>query len=178
MRKAIGLPIVLTGFMGAGKTTAGKLLAEALNRTFTDLDEHIEATTGKSVPEIFQESGETGFRTLESAVLNSLLAVRPSIILAAGGGTVIREENRARLCGQAITVFLDPPFDEIWRRIAGERGHRPLACGADREELERLHAERYSWYVNSAGIRIAKLATPEIIVRDIERALASFGGFS
>ena len=174
MTTSADLPIVLTGFMGAGKTTIGRLLAKALGRTFADLDEHIESVAGKSIPALFLENGEAGFRTLEADVLDSLLGVTPAMIIAAGGGSVVREENRTRLRERAVTIFLDPPFDEIWRRIAENRRHRPLACDASREDLERLHAERYSWYADSAEIRIAETASPDKILIDITSALESF----
>jgi shikimate kinase len=100
--------IVLTGFMGAGKSTTGRLLAARLDWTFLDLDAHLEARAGLSVPEIFARHGEDHFRRLESSALASALAL-PNTVLALGGGTPEVLTNRLLLeqTPGTLTVFLD-----------------------------------------------------------------------
>ena len=130
--------IVLTGFMGAGKTTVGRLLAERLGWEFLDLDAYIESRTGTPVPAIFATHGEPHFRQIESQALASALG-RSRIVLALGGGTPEILANRLLLeqTPATATVFLDAPFATLVDRCrmqsissasnAGEPGHaRPL----------------------------------------------------
>ena len=109
--------IVLTGFMGAGKTSTGRLLAERIGWTFLDLDAHLESRAGLSVPEIFARHGEDHFRRLESSALASALAL-PNTVLALGGGTPEELTNRLLLeqTPATYTIFLDAPFPTLFDR--------------------------------------------------------------
>jgi shikimate kinase len=109
--------LVLTGFMGAGKTTIGRLLAQRLAWDFLDLDAYIEARTGLSVPAIFATHGEPRFRQLESAALASALG-RSHVVLALGGGTPEVLTNRLLLeqTPATSTIFLDAPFPTLFDR--------------------------------------------------------------
>jgi shikimate kinase len=109
--------LVLTGFMGAGKTTIGRLLAQRLGWDFLDLDAYIEARTGLSVPDIFSAHGEPRFRQLESAALASALG-RSNVVLALGGGTPEVLTNRLLLeqTPATSTIFLDAPFPTLFDR--------------------------------------------------------------
>ncbi|MGD0799571.1 MAG: shikimate kinase [Acidobacteriaceae bacterium] len=109
--------LVLTGFMGAGKTTIGRLLAQRLGWDFLDLDAYVEARTGLSVPSIFSAQGETRFRQHESAALASALG-RSNVVLALGGGTPEVLTNRLLLeqTPATSTIFLDAPFPTLFDR--------------------------------------------------------------
>ena len=109
--------LVLTGFMGAGKTTVGRLLADRLAWDFLDLDAYIESRTGLTVPSIFSTHGEAHFRQLESAALASALG-RSSLVLALGGGAPEVLTNRLLLeqTPQTATIFLDAPFATLFDR--------------------------------------------------------------
>ena len=109
--------LVLTGFMGAGKTTVGRLLADRLAWDFLDLDAYIESRTGLTVPSIFTTHGEAHFRQLESAALASALG-RSSLVLALGGGAPEVLTNRLLLeqTPQTATIFLDAPFATLFDR--------------------------------------------------------------
>jgi shikimate kinase len=119
--------IVLTGFMGAGKSTIGRLLADRLGWTFLDLDDHLEARAGLSVPEIFERHGEEHFRRLESSALASALS-RPETVLALGGGTPEFLTNRLLLeqTPGTVTVFLDAPFPVLFDRCVMQAVSRPV----------------------------------------------------
>ena len=97
--------IYLVGLMGAGKTSVGRYLAKHLGKTFYDCDHEIERRTGVKIPVIFEIEGEAGFRARESAVLAELTKL-DDIVLATGGGAVIREENRAHLAHRGTVVYL------------------------------------------------------------------------
>ncbi|NYF79744.1 shikimate kinase [Granulicella arctica] len=109
--------IVLTGFMGSGKSTIGRLLAQQLGWEFLDLDAHIESRTGSTVPELFAQHGEAHFRQLESSALASALG-RSSTVLALGGGTPESLTNRLLLeqTPGTLTIFLDATFETLFDR--------------------------------------------------------------
>ena len=123
--------VVLIGFMGAGKTTVGRALAERLHWNFLDLDDLIEQREHMTVAEIFASSGEAAFRRIESAALTALLQDRKAgsdLVLALGGGAFVQKQNRdALISAGAITVLLEAPVDELRRRCHAELKVRPLA---------------------------------------------------
>ncbi len=111
--------VFLTGFMGSGKTTVGRLLSERLELPFIDLDHEIERCADMTVTEIFRQGGEPLFRRLEQDVLASCVAAEPESVLATGGGTLTVERNRRLLADSGVSVWLDPPFSVITERIGG-----------------------------------------------------------
>ena len=102
--KHIAGNLFLVGLMGAGKTTQGKRLAQHLNRTFFDSDQVICERTGVNIPTIFEMEGEAGFRQRESNIINEL-SLLPNIVLATGGGAVLREQNRDYLRQRGLVVY-------------------------------------------------------------------------
>ena len=126
--------IVLTGFMGAGKSTVGRLLGADLGWTFLDLDAHLEARAGASVPELFERHGEAHFRRLESSALASALRL-PQIVLALGGGVPETLTNRLLLeqTPGTVTVFLDAPFPVLFDRCMLQALNPALAGAAPRD---------------------------------------------
>ena len=142
--------IFLVGFMGSGKSTVGRALAEELGWGFADLDEDIEKREGMSISAIFDTRGEAEFRKAETAALRervrSVEAGRPWVI-ALGGGAFLSEENFQMVSNNGVTVWLDCSFATVERRLAGqhvEYNHRPLA--RDPEKLRELFALRRPGY--------------------------------
>jgi shikimate kinase len=120
-----GVRIFLVGFMGAGKSTAGRVLARRLGAMFWDLDGRIEAVFGLPVTEIFARFGEPAFREEESRQLAA--AVRYArLVVATGGGTFEREANRETIGRLGVSVFLDVEWEEILRRLPGKQAERPM----------------------------------------------------
>ena len=119
------LRVFLVGFMGAGKTATGKALARRIAAPFWDLYERIEAVVGMRVPEIFASRGEAFFREEESRQL-ALAAAQPRLVVATGGGTFVQDANRETIGRLGLSVFLDPPWEEVLRRLPGKREERPL----------------------------------------------------
>ena len=117
--------VYLVGFMGAGKTTAGRALARRMGALFVDLDARIEAAAGLTVAEIFARHGEGHFREEESRQLAATSAFS-DVVVAAGGGTFERETNRATIAELGVSVFLDARWDDVLRRLPGKREERPL----------------------------------------------------
>lgn len=146
---ALGRHLALTGFMGAGKSTLGPVVAKQLGRSFVSLDEAIEATAGATIPEIFDTQGEAAFRRIEADVAAAVLGRAEPVVLELGGGAVGSAATRAALARSAFTVLLDVEPDEAWRRVQGST--RPLA--RDRERFEALFAEREEAYAAAADAR-------------------------
>jgi len=168
---ALSRPIGLVGFMGAGKTTVGQALALRLEREFIDLDEVIEARAQRTIPQIFDENGESGFRRLERELLEEILGSRRTTgwILSLGGGAFIDHRNRELLRENEVqTVFLDAPAEELYRRCRKPGPARPLS--SDRGRFDSLLIERRPAYltaaflVQTAGREVASIVD-EIIAR-------------
>ncbi len=140
--------IVLTGMPASGKSTVGRDLARRMNRPFFDLDCEIERVAGCSIPEIFAQRGETAFRDLESRVLREELAHKNGIVLATGGGAILRDENIDQLRRNGRLYFLDRPLELL---LPTE--DRPLA--SSREMIRRRYEERYDRYCATADVRIS-----------------------
>jgi shikimate kinase len=136
--------VVLVGFMGAGKSTIGRLLARRLGLCFVETDDMITAGEGKSIPAIFAEHGEPHFRALEAAALDALAAKRGHVI-ATGGGFPCRPGVMERLRGLGTVVWLAADFDVLYER-AGRVGGRPMLGGRSREELVLLYEARKPYY--------------------------------
>ena len=163
--------IVLTGFMGAGKSTVGKILADSLGIGFTDLDAEIVRDAGVTIPEIFAGKGEAGFREIETAVAGKILAESRSAVVASGGGFPVRDENRALVrASNALVVHIDGDFETLWARIA-TAGGRPL--GKERDSAAASYAARDPVYraFCDAAVRTSAAATPSSVAGQIAALL-------
>ena len=141
--------LVLTGFMGTGKTSLGKLLAEKLGRAFVDIDQKIEQDTGLTIPQIFEKHGEKYFRELEKKVVAEI-SQRHGLVIATGGGTVKDEENLRLLKNSGVIICLTTEPEEIFRRTE-RRGERPvLDSDEDRlQTIKNLLAQRQKFYAQA-----------------------------
>nr|WP_328804774.1 shikimate kinase AroK [Noviherbaspirillum galbum] len=145
--------IFLVGLMGAGKTTVGRALARKLDKTFIDSDHEIEARTGASIPLIFEIEGEASFRHRESDVIRDLTS-RSGIILATGGGAVLKPENREYLKTRGTVIYLRASINSILARTSHDK-NRPLLQTPDpRAKLEQLSREREPLYLEVADLVI------------------------
>lgn len=161
--------------MGAGKTTVGKLLAKHLHKTFVDCDHELEARTGVKIPLIFELEGEAGFRDREAALLKELVQ-RDDIILATGGGAVLRPENREALRQHGTVIYLKASVDDLYERTRHDK-NRPLLQTADpRARLAELFAQRDPLYREIADIVVTSgHHNVNHMVREIERRLSAQG---
>lgn len=128
--------IILTGFMGTGKSTVGRLVAADLNREFVDMDTLIEAREKRTIPEIFAESGEPYFRRLEADLCREL-ADRKGLVIATGGGTLIPDQNLQAMERGGLVICLDCRPETLWERI-GQSENRPMLAARDAERFARL----------------------------------------
>lgn len=123
-------PIFLVGFMGAGKTTIGRMLAQATNRIFIDLDDLIEARTGKAIPVIFETDGEQVFRLEEHSALTSLKG-KENLIVSTGGGCPAFFDNMEWMIQHGTTIYLRCHPGCLFHRIAPEKSRRPLIAALE-----------------------------------------------
>ncbi|PXX45965.1 shikimate kinase [Aquitalea magnusonii] len=141
----------LVGLMGAGKTTVGRALARKTGKTFYDSDHEIEARTGVRVATIFDIEGELRFRDRESSVIADLVRMN-NIVLATGGGAVLRPENRAELARHGVVIYLRASIDDLLARTMHDK-NRPLLQIADpRAKLQSLLEQRDPLYREVADI--------------------------
>lgn len=156
--------IILSGFMGAGKTTVGKLLNEQMRRgiAWLDLDEYIEEAYEQKISDIFHQKGEQYFRDLEHEMLMFLLDLHPQIVVSAGGGTLIQDRNIQELATKDVTIiFLDVPFEVAYQRIKNESDNRALATS--KTALRELYDKRYPVYMEHCDYYISADAKPQEI---------------
>ena len=137
--------IVITGFMGCGKTRVERELARRLDAMMVDLDDEITKRTGRSPAQLIDEDGEAAFRAIESETLREVLGAREAKVIALGGGAWIQEANR-QLADQhsCTTIWLDTPFETCWARIEKSDEVRPL--GRTRDQAFELYKQRRPVY--------------------------------
>jgi shikimate kinase len=162
--------IFLVGFMGTGKTTLGRQVAERMGLPFVDLDERIERSSGVSVPEIFAREGEDGFRRRESQALGELVEELEHFVVATGGGAFTVEANRRLMKSEGVVVWLDVPIGEVLARIARiESSERPL--WKTPEEVRALHERRQGSYRKAHHRLALDGAEPSEAVERLHRLL-------
>ncbi len=162
--------IVLIGFMGAGKTTVGGLLAQHLGMPFVDSDAVIEAAEGLAVREIFATRGEAEFRRVEAATITRLMS-GPDVVLAVGGGALTTATVRAALAGHQV-VLLDVAFEEALERVAADPG-RPMLHQPD---LSGLYDRRQDGYREAARVAVPVSGrSPREVVADVLAAVGDVG---
>lgn len=159
--------IYLTGFMGTGKTTVGKLLAEHLDYRFIDTDDLIEKESGMTIEEIFNIHGEEYFRELERKVLLSTFNLKKAVI-STGGGLATYQDNIQLVKANGVAVTLSASPEKIISRIASDANIRPLLQGDDREEkLNKLIQKRAYYYISAHFVIDITNLTPHQIVENI-----------
>ena len=137
--------IALIGFMGTGKTSVGRLVAEQLHYDYLDTDEVIQTNTGRSITDIFTKDGEPAFRALEQKVVAEL-ASRKNTVIATGGGLPVNPENLASLKTHALVVCLWSSPEKIWERVR-HQSHRPLLHDENPQaKIRELLAAREPFY--------------------------------
>jgi shikimate kinase len=162
--------IVLVGPMGSGKSTIGRQLANALKKEFRDSDHEIVARTGASIPLIFEIEGEEGFRKREAAMIDELTQL-DGIVLATGGGAVLREENRKYLTQRGVVLYLYASVEQLFERTSRDHNRPLLQTENPRQKLQQLMEQRDPLYREVADMvvhtddRSIRSVVKEILVR-------------
>ena len=168
------MKLIITGFMGCGKTQVARELARRLNLEMVDLDESITSREGRSPAQLIVDDGEAAFRSIESEVLRGLLEIEGEAVIALGGGAWIQETNRELIYKHScLSVWLDAPFEICWARIEASDDERPL--GKTREQAQALFDRRRPIY-NLADIHIPITAADDLA--GIVDRITGFSGFT
>jgi shikimate kinase len=167
--------IALVGLPGSGKTTVGKLLARRLGLDFVDSDQVIEERVGCPIRSYWEQQGEQAFRDLEETTIQDLTAQSRGMVLATGGGSVLRESNRQRLRAGARVVYLRSSPEQVYSRVRHNRNRPLLQVDDPMERLRSLHAQRDPLYRETAHIvvdtaRPSLQALVQMIVMQLELA--------
>ena len=147
--------VIFTGFMGAGKTSAGQFYAKRYHMPFIDTDQEIEKEAGMAVSQIFAEKGEETFRKLETQCLEKLLKTTEGAVISVGGGLPLREENRTLLKKLGLVVYLDVSPETVYRRIGADVSSRPMLHSDDVPgRIRSLLEQRRPLYLKAAHIAV------------------------
>lgn len=167
--------IVLVGMMGAGKTTVGRLLARQLGKTFIDSDEEIQKRTGVKISHIFDVEGEEGFRQRESAVIQDLIK-QDNIVLATGGGAVLKPANREALQQNGVVIYLKSNLHDLWQRTRNDHTRPLLQTANPRAKLQELYEQRDPIYTAAADCIIhTGRQSVQILIARLIRKIHSYG---
>ena len=163
--------ITLTGFMGSGKTTVGKVLADFLGCPFMDLDDLIVKKAGKSIPEIFAQDGEPAFRQLEARLLRQTVEkyTENTVVLALGGGAVTAPASASLLHEKTVCIYLRATLETLRARLEGETAGRPLADASLADRLaarEPLYEQTAHVIIDTDGLSPDEVAD-EIIISSL-----------
>lgn len=170
-----GRHVILTGFMGTGKSSIGRILAKQWRRPCVDVDRLIEQKTGKTIPEIFETQGEAAFRALEAEVFAEALATTPPAVISTGGGTLLNPDSarRAREAGLVVCLLATP--EAITNRVKGRSAERRPLFTADPEQLRGRLAERAPAYSAAAHVAVdSSKLDHAAVAKCIERALERY----
>lgn len=164
--------IILTGFMGCGKTSVGIRLSYTLRRTLIDTDKWIEKKQGKTVSEIFASEGEEAFRRMESECIRELIGTADGQVISTGGGLPVRKENRKLLKELGTVYYLKATPECVYERLKGDTT-RPLLQGENpREKIRELLEAREAFYQEGADVIIEVSAKSfEDIITEIVKGM-------
>ena len=162
------MTVFLCGFMGCGKSTAGKLAAKKLGCGFTDTDDLIVRTFDMTIPEIFAQKGEPFFRSAEAEIVKSLCGKK--VVAACGGGAMLNPDTaRAAVESGSAVVFLDVPFEVCYERIKDDP-HRPIAYNSTKQQLRERFEQRRPLYLAHSRFTIDGSLSPAQIAVMIKQA--------
>lgn len=161
-------PVLLIGMMGCGKSTVGRPLAERMRLPLIDLDEEIARAAGKTIPEIFAQEGEAGFRARETAALERVLT-REDGVIATGGGIVTRAENIRMMREKGVVVWLCRPLEDMIADVRQDT--RPNLAGDKAERMRTLYGQRERLYAAAAHLSFDNRMPPKESAKALQKLL-------
>lgn len=164
--------IILTGFMGCGKTSVGIRLSYQLRRAFLDTDKMIERAQGKEIAEIFAAVGEVGFRDMETQLLRDMIGTEQGKIISTGGGLPVRAENRKLLKKLGTVIYLKLKPETVYERLKEDSKRPLLQCADPLQRIRTLMAEREAAYADAADITLmVDTKDFDTIIKEIEESI-------
>lgn len=167
------MTVFLCGFMGCGKSTVGRVLANLLGVGYIDMDNYIEDSENMTIAEIFEQKGEQHFRMLETKAIETLS--QKQMVIACGGGAMLNDKNAEIANKSGTVVFLDVPFKTCYERISGD-SKRPLVTNNTAEWLEDLYNNRYPVYKANSSLSVNADRMPNEIAKNIFELLTNNRG--
>ena len=158
--------LCLTGMMGAGKTTVAQVLGRRLGRRVVDTDDELRRWTGRSIPELFADHGEQGFRDLERQVVEELASFH-DLIVSLGGGAVLRDDSVASLLLSGVLIHLDAPVEVLLGRLRDASDDRPLLAGDVEARLRATYDARIDRYREVADLSVDAAAPADDVAQAI-----------
>lgn len=146
--------VILTGFMGCGKSTVGVRLSYRLRKPIIDTDKEIEKREGRTIPELFRQEGEEYFRRQETMCLERMLETEQDKVISVGGGLPLRAENRELLHRLGTVIYLRAEAETIYERLKNDTGRPLLQCDDPKQRIRELMAERAERYEKAADLII------------------------
>src|SRR5262245_8602808 len=168
--------VILVGFMGAGKSSVGRILARRLGRCFVETDDMISAKEGASIPEIFAAKGEAYFRAAEEEMLG-LLALKSDEVIATGGGLPCREGRVPALRALGTVVWLSGDFDALYDRALAA-GERPMLAGRTRDDARALYLSRMPFYSQADFSVDTSMLGPDQVAAEVLKVLGAREGMA
>ncbi|MFH1563907.1 MAG: shikimate kinase [Nitrospirota bacterium] len=162
--------IILLGFMGSGKTTVGKLLAEKSHKDFVDLDDWIEKKAEMTINEIFDKNGEAYFRELEKKIVEKAGNILTNTVISTGGGVILREKNVENLHQTGVLIWLKVSPEKVYERTKNAIYRPLLNCPDPLEKIKELLSFRTPYYTKSADyiIDTSNLTVEDVVTKIIE----------
>lgn len=173
--------VFLVGYMGSGKTTVGKQLAQTLGQPFIDLDQSIEQGERTTIAAIFSATGEAGFRGLERRYLKKITSEHPNFVLSTGGGTPCFNDNMDFMRQEGVVVYLKMDVASLVYRLLHAKDERPLVAGKSELELHnfvRQHLEERSAYYEDAHITYSALGMNRVKLDELAARIRAFSAKS
>lgn len=167
--------IFLCGFMGCGKTTTGRSLAQRLGCDFIDMDDYIVGEQGMTIPQMFAEKGEGFFREAETRAVRELADKKG--VIACGGGAMLKQVNADIANGAGYVVYIDADFETCYGRIAGGKD-RPIVANNTKEELEIIYDGRAPVYKENSALTVSGEGSPNEIADRIIGLIEAVGGIA
>lgn len=162
------MTVFLCGFMGCGKTTAGRIAAKKLGVAYEDTDELIVKKEGMTIPRIFAEKGEPYFRNTEAEIVKALCG--KNIVVSCGGGAMLNPDTARAAKESGIVIFINTPFEFCYERIKDDP-NRPIAAGSAMDELLERFNSRYAVYSENSSVMIDGTGSPIEIAERIAEAV-------
>ncbi len=156
--------VYLCGFMGCGKTTVGRVLADLLGTAYADMDAYIEKSEKMSIPQIFSDKGEGYFRDAETRAVEEM--GKNGGVIACGGGAMLREKNADLAAKNGVVVYIDTPYDICWERIKDD-ANRPIVAVNTKESLGEFYEKRKALYTAHSAFRADGTGSPSQIAAQI-----------
>ena len=161
-------PVFLCGFMGCGKSTAGKLLAKKLGCKFTDMDDYIVDKQGMSIPDMFAQKGENFFRTAETQAVKELAS--ETGVIACGGGAMLKKINSEIANASGVVIYIDIGFENCYNRIK-DCQNRPIVMNNTKEQLKAIYDGRVPVYKEHSALSVDGNGSPEEVAQRISELL-------